>query len=175
MRFTTTAVLAALLLGGCASDTKKGLCPTAAILAPTSVLTVFREGVPTDPSGELFSVWMSNVKTSCSFDKDTKTTDSGIRIMFSASRAPSNEQANYKVPYFVTVTHGGSRILTKKLFLAHFAFAPGEASTSFEEKIDSTLIKIGRSAKIGEYEILTGLQLTQEQLDYNKKMGHYAP
>jgi hypothetical protein len=36
-------------------------------------------------------------------------------------------------------------------------------------------IALGRGTKIGEYQILTGLQLTQAQLDYNTKNYHFAP
>jgi len=175
MRFMTITIFAALLLAGCSSDSENLRCPAAAVLAPTSVLTVFRDGAPSDPSGELFTVWMSNVTTDCTAEKDSRSTDSTVTIKFQAKRAPSAEAANYKVPYFVTVTQGGDQILTKKLFLAHFSFAPGEATTSFEDTIASTVIKITRGNKVGSYEILTGLQLTGEQLEYNRKMSHYAP
>lgn len=169
-----TLLAAALALAGCTTDMDKGLCPSAFVLAPTSSLTVFRTGAPADPSGELYTVSMSGMKTKCSFDKKKVTTDSEIRITFKAKRAPSSDGGTYNVPYFLTVTHHGDRILTKKLFIAHVSFAPGAVSTTFEDKIDSTVIKIARGSKIGEYEILGGLQLTQSQLDYNVKMNRYA-
>lgn len=175
MRITPFAMFAALLLSGCVSDTEKGLCPTAAVLAPTSAMTVFRENAPADPSGELYTVWMTNVKSSCDFDKDDKATDSKLRIMFGAKRSPTAEAASYRIPYFVTVTHGGDRIMTKKMFLADLVFPPGQASVSFEQEVDSTVIKPERGAKLGEYQILTGLQLTRAQLEYNIKNNHFAP
>jgi len=167
-------VLAALVAAGCTTDTKKGLCPSAAILAPASVLTVFRQNAPADPSGELYTVWMSNVKSRCDYDGNKISTDSDMRIRFKATRAPSGEAGTYRVPYFVAVTHKGSRIMAKKLFVADVTFQPGEVSTEFELNIDQTVIKIARGNKIGEYEILTGFQLTQAQLDYNIKNNHFA-
>lgn len=175
MRITTIAVLAALLLAGCTSDKDKGLCPSAAVLASTSVLTVFRSGAPADPSDELYTVWMRNVDTDCDFDKKSKMADSSLRIMFGAKRAPNSEPASYKIPYFVAVTQGGDRIMTKKMFVVQFSFAPGASSASFEDTLPSTVIKLGRENKVGSYMILTGLQLTQAQLDYNKKTGRFAP
>ena len=174
IRSTLLAVLSALALAGCTTDMDKGLCPSAFVLAPTSSLTVFRNGAPADPSGELYTVSMSGMKTSCKFNKKTTSTESEVRIMFRAKRAPSNEAGTYNVPYFLAVTHHGDRIMTKKLFIAHIAFAPGAVSASLEDSIDSTVIKIARGNKIGEYEILAGLQLTQEQLDYNIKMNRFA-
>jgi hypothetical protein len=175
MRITTFAMLSALLLSGCVSDTEKGLCPTAAVLAPLSAMTIFRQNGPADPSGELYTVWMTNVKSSCDFDKDNRKTDSKLRLMFSAKRAPTGAEANYRVPYFVTVTHGGNRIMTKKMYLADVSFPAGETNVSFEQAVDSVVIKPERGTKLGEYQILAGLQLTQAQLDYNTKNYHYAP
>jgi hypothetical protein len=175
MRFTTSAMFAALLLSGCVTDTEKGLCPTAAVLAPTSAMTVFRQNAPADPSGVLYTVWMTDVKFSCDYDKDNRTTDSKLRIKFSAKRAPMGEAASYKVPYFVTVTHSGDRIMTKKMYLADVSFPAGETDLSFEQDVDSVVIKPVRGAKIGEYQILVGLQLTRAQLDYNTKNNHFAP
>jgi hypothetical protein len=175
MRNATIFLFMALLLSGCVSDDDKGLCPAAAVLTPTSALTVFRQNAPADPSGELYSVWMTNVKTDCDFNKDKKSTDSKLHIMFGAKRVPLGEAANYRVPYFVTVTHGGDTIMTKKMYLADVAFPAGGASVSFVQDIDNVQIKMDRGAKLGEYQILVGLQLTQAQLDYNTKNHHYAP
>ena len=172
---TIGCMLGALALSGCTTDMDKGLCPSAFILAPVSTLTVFRVGAPEDPSGELYTVSMTNAKTSCDFDKKKIQTESEVRIMFHAKRAPSAEAAAYNVPYFLSVTRHGENIMTKKMFFAHVEFAPGAVTADFQEKIDSTTIKIARGAKIGEYEILAGLQLTRAQLDYNNKMNHYAP
>lgn len=175
MRKMTIAMFAALLLSGCASDGDKGLCPTAAVLTPTSAMTVFRQNAPADPSGELYTVWITNVKAGCDFDKDRKSTDSRLHIMFSAKRAPLSEPASYRVPYFVTVTHGGENILAKKMYLAEVTFPAGETNISFVQDVDNVQIKMDRGSKLGEYQILTGLQLTRAQLDYNTKNHHYAP
>ena len=162
-------------LAGCSTDMDKGLCPDASALVTASTATVFRTPGSTDPTDEKFTVWITGVKTGCDFDKMTHTTDSNIRIMFRARRPPSADAASYSVPYFVAVTQGGNRILTKKLFQAQFAFAPGATSVTFESDVGNTVIKMGRGLKIGSYEILTGFQLTQEQLDYNVKTSHYMP
>ena len=175
MRIPVLAAVAALTLGGCTTDEQKGLCPTAAVLAPASALTVFRAGASADPSAELYSVWMSNVKSGCGYDKDARTADSHLTIEFDAKRAPSAEPASYKAPYFIAITRGGDKILTKKIFLAPVTFPAGAASIHFEQNIGSTVIKMAGGAKIGDYQILTGLQLTQSQLDYNKKNYHFAP
>ncbi len=176
MRIWTFAILGALLVSGCShTDAEKGLCPSAAVLAPTSALTVFRENAPADPSGELYTVWMTNVKSGCDYSKDERAAVSRIHIQFTARRPPTPDEANYRVPYFVTVTHGGSRIMTKKLYFADVHFGAGQPSVSFEDTIENIAIKFERGSKTGEYQILTGLQLTRAQLEYNTKNYHFAP
>ncbi|MEI9931645.1 MAG: hypothetical protein WDM89_14170 [Rhizomicrobium sp.] len=175
MRAILVVLLSTLLLSGCVSDESKGLCPSAAILVPTSALTVFRENGPQDPSGELYSVWMTNANTSCDFDKKQHSTLSEVRLMLAAKRAPTGEDASYRVPYFVTVTHGGNRILTKKLYFANVHFPAGESVVNFEETVAGVDIKFDRNAKVGEYQILAGFQLTHSQLEYNTQNNKYAP
>lgn len=167
-------VLSALVLAGCTTNDQRGLCPSANILVPASTLTVFRQNAPADPSGELYTVWMSNMKTGCDFDKRELVTDSRVHILFKATRAPSAQAGTYKVPYFVAVAHKGSRVMAKKLFVVSISFAAGETRTSFEDTVDSTVIHMARGNKIGEYEIVAGFQLTQDQLDYNVKNNHFA-
>ncbi len=176
MRVLMVALLAAAILSGCShTDAEKGLCPDAAVLAPTSALTVFRPNAPQDPSGELYTVWMTNVRTGCDFDKDNKLTNSRIYVVFSAHRPPAPEEANYRIPYFVAITHGGSRIMTKKMYTTDVHFLPGQATANFEQAINDITIKFERGSKMGEYQILTGIQLTTAQLEYNTKNHHYAP
>lgn len=175
MRRAGFALCAAALLASCVTDYDKGYCPTASILAPTSILTVFRANAPADPSGELYTVWMDDAKTGCNFDKHEFKSDSRVHIQFKAKRASGGEAGTFRVPYFIAITHKGNRIMTKKLFVANVAFAAGETSVAWEETVDSAVVKFARGNKIGEYAILMGFQLTQEQLDYNVKMHHYAP
>jgi hypothetical protein len=174
VRLFLTGLLSAALLSGCSSDAKKGLCPTAAILASTSTLTVFRPGAQGDPTGELYRVGMTDVSTDCSFDKHELTTDSSVDITFRATRAPSGDGAQYSVPYFVVVSQG-DRIINKHMFVAQFSFDPGRGTATFQDSVASTFITLDRGKRPADYEVLIGLQLTQQQIDYNKKMGRYGP
>jgi hypothetical protein len=162
----------ALGLGSCGS-TPKGLgCPAAAVLVPTSSLTTFRQGAGLrgDPAGELYTISVTSVETSCDVDAENGTSDSSLDIDFRATRVANGEPASYKVPYFVAVTQG-SRVLDKRIAWIDFAFAAGEAASQFRERVDSTVVTLENGKKPYDYELLVGLQLTHDQLEYNKKMG----
>lgn len=162
-----------ILLAGC-STKEDSLCPGAAALVEASTLTVIAAGTTPDPAHTLYRVAVSNVTTDCSIDPGARTADSSVDIHFVATRAPTGETARYRVPYFVGVRQGAT-IIRKQVYWVTFGFAPGEASTNFDQSIDSTVIKIANDKQPYDYQILVGLQLTREQLEYNRKVGHYGP
>lgn len=176
---TTTIVLAsALALFGCAGDTPKGfVCPAAAPLVDAGSLTSLRPGA-TDPTGMIYRVDISKVWTDCEYSPKTGQITARVAIFFSATRAPDGDSAQYTVPYFVGVsqaaTDGTVSIVDKKAYSVQFAFAPGQTSATFNDRVEGFVITPQGDRKATDYEMLVGLQLTKEQLDYNRRVGRYA-
>jgi hypothetical protein len=167
--------LAALSLSGCSQDLKKGLCPSANILANTSSASFFRENMPGDPAGVLYTVQVTGVTTDCDFDKDEGTADASVVVTFRATRTPSAVGGTYSVPFYVAAVRDSSAIVSKQVYTASFSFQPGEATTTFTGGVSSYVVRFDNGKKPYDYGLLTGLQLTQAQLDFNKKMGRFAP
>jgi hypothetical protein len=174
IRPALATALAAALLGSCSTDLTRNNCPYAAVLAPASTLTAFRPGAKNDPAGEQYIVGLSGVSTDCSFDSNNGTTDSSLKLSFQAKRPQSPDAASYKVPYFVAITQG-ERVLSKHDFWVNFSFPAGAATATFRESVASTAITLENGKKPYDYEIVVGMQLTHDQLEYNKKIGRYAP
>ena len=176
MKFGTFALLAAsaVILAGCSSSKNESLCPGAAALVEASNLTGFSVATTDAPSEPLYRVAVSNVTTDCSIDAHERTADSSLEIHFVATRAAGAAGAEYRVPYFVALRQGPT-IIAKKVFWATFDFAAGETGVAFSENVASTVVKIANDKQPYDYQILTGLQLTPEQLEYNRKNGHYGP
>jgi len=170
------AALAAVSLTGCiATDVKRGLCPNASILANTAQSAGFRDKMEGDPSGIAYEIAMTGVTASCSFDKDEGTADSSVTVTFRATRAPTGMAAEYTIPYYVAVTRDSTTIVSKQIYSASFAFRPGESSTTFSADVSTVPVRLDNGKKPYDYGILVGLQLTKAQLDYNTKMGRFAP
>ena len=171
--FATAA--AALLVAGCSSDAPKApTCPSAGIIAPAASLTTFKEGMKDDPKGELYTVGLTGVATDCVLDVDNGTTDSTLALRFKAKRAASSGAVNYRVPYFVAVVLDG-KVLAKKDIWAKFGFGPGSTTAAFADEVGSTVINLENGKKPYDYELVVGLQLTHDQLEYNKKMSRFTP
>lgn len=165
--------LALAILGGCDS-TKVTLCPSAVILADTGRVTVFRPGASQDLAGEAYRVAMVGTSSDCTINKKTGETGASLRLNFRATRAPSADAAHYTVPYFVAVTQA-ERLIEKRILQVSFDFAPGASLATFSESPDDFDIHVENGHQPYEYEVMAGFQMTSAQMDYNKKMGRYAP
>jgi hypothetical protein len=171
--WTAAAILSAVWLTGCESENKLANCPSAAVLAPASTLTAFPPNAAKDPAAALYTVGLVDAKTDCELDPEEGQTESSLELTFRAKRSAADQAATYKVPYFVAVVQG-TRVLSKRIFWINFGFSAGEKSTSFQDSVASTVINLENGKKPYDYELISGIQLTHEQLEYNKSVGRYA-
>ncbi len=164
------------LLSGCGtSDTSSpNNCPSAAVIVPTSSLTTFKEGMQNDPKGELYRVGISGVTTDCSLDEDNGITDSSLQIAFRATRSEAGPEVSYRVPYYVAVVQG-KRILDKRNIWVGVTFPANETETAFTDEVASTKITLDNGKKPYDYQIIVGMQLTHDQLEYNQSTSRYGP
>lgn len=169
-----SVILAALLmLSGCNSD-KVNNCPAGVILADAGERTVFRPGADRDLAGEAYRIYLIGISSDCSINKKTGETDSSMRLNFRATRAPSADAAHYQVPYFVAVTQG-DRLIEKRILSAGFDFPAGASVATFSLSPDDFDIHVENGHQPYDYEVMAGLQVSQAEIDYNRKMGRYAP
>ena len=150
------------------------ICPDAAILANTASLPAFDPAKGEDPSGVAYTIAMNDVKTRCDYSKQRSAIEGDVHIFFVAKRPSGGEDAHYRVPYFVAVTTGGE-IVDKQIHWLEFDFSKSDSQVTVDQWVDGIHIDMARQKRSFEYHYLVGFQLTQAQLDYNKKMGPYTP
>jgi hypothetical protein len=163
---------AVALLAGC-SGVKTDNCPTMAALLDASSMTIFRQGTSPDPANVLYNVRIVDVSGKCEFNKKKRSADTDLKITFRATRAPSGDAAQYTAPYFVGITEGSARILAREAYSIPFEFAPGQASITFTDEIKSAYLAAKYGSLPYDYQVLVGLQVTKEQLEYNRNNGNY--
>lgn len=176
------AVASSTILSGCSlyrsavdyiNSDKPIICPDSAILASTASLPAFDPNVPTDPSNILYTVEMTDVSTTCDIDKREHSSDSTVKFFYTATRAPGGPEATYKVPYFIAVSNEGN-ISQKKIYWLEVTFDRGETVVKGKESVDDLEVKAAKGKEPAEYRFVVGFQLTQAQIDYNKKIGRYV-
>lgn len=166
-------IVVGLFVAGCSSD-KTGDCPTITGITDAAIQTVFRPGTTQDPSNLLYTAEITGVTGTCDIDKKEHTADSRLDVAFRVTRPPSGGEAHYTVPYFVAITVGSERILARRNYSLAIAFEPGQTTATAIEHVESATLHTDKDKQPYDYQVLVGLQLTRDQLKYNRQSGHYG-
>lgn len=168
-RFLRRAAIPGILLlglAGCGSTESVGklVCPTPIIAADLDALAELRPG-GSSPEDVRFGVKVLSVNTNCSTEKIGLRAET--RIGFLAARAdPAVRQGNFA--YFVAIADAQHNILNKKQYTVNVEFSPRLNQIRVNDQVTVSLPLHDLSAG-GNYNIIVGLQLSAEQLDFNRK------
>lgn len=167
-------VLGVLMLGlaGCGGTKSVGklACPTPLIAPDLEAAADLRPG-GSGPDDVRFGVKLTSVNSKCSSEKVGLSAD--VRIGFVVARAdPKLTRAEFA--YFVAVADAQRNILTKREYKVSIEFSPrlNRLNVSDEVEVGLPLHDLSNG---GKYLIIVGLQLTPEQLEFNRKQEQAPP
>ena len=147
-------------------------CPQVEIIEELSALHEFKK--PSKPSQEtrISSVTLINIESRCSYSAKSVTVD--LKLAFEGNLGPKAKQRAsdtpfFSYPFFIAVTSPGGDILAKEVFAASMTYKPDQTQHAYYESLRQ-MIPIGNRARGKRYKVLIGLQLSQDQLDYNRKL-----
>jgi hypothetical protein len=168
-RITALSLLVALV-AGCASSDKtasKLSCPGAFAAPQLDRYAVFRPGVAVSSNTDdiAWGVKLADVKSSCrSEGKGLRVTTT---ITFTVARNDDTLRQGDFI-YFVAVTDAGQNILAKQNFALRVGFAPRQKQVRVVDEITEHL-PIKDLATASGYAIIVGLQVSQQQLEFNRE------
>lgn len=131
------AALGALLLVGCRTDgeiTAEGIrvtrsaCPGVGIPAGTGDVTLFNPANSRDASAIDVVANVTNVRSTC--DDSGEYVNVGLNFDVHAQRRDASGARQVDLPYFITVVHSGSSVVSKRVGQVRLQFADGELRTS---------------------------------------------
>ena len=164
-----TAAAGVLTLGltgcfGSTSSSGKLVCPTPVIAPDLDAAAQMRPG-GTGPDDIRFGVKLVSVKTTCRTEKIGLTADT--RVGFVAARNdPTLSHAEFS--YFIAVADAQKNILNKKEDKVSVDFVPRQ--NRLQVSVDFAIgLPVRDLSAGGKYIIIVGLQLSPEQLDFNRK------
>jgi hypothetical protein len=171
-RLLRTAGLSVLLVGaaGCSwfgggEKHAKLICPSPYIAPNLDTAAEFRPGGGTSPADIRFGVKLIAVNSNCQNEKVGLRADT--TMTFVAARSdPTLTQGDFT--YFVAIADAAQNIQAKKEFSLRVEFAPRQNRMQVTDRIAVGLPLRDVSAG-GSYAIIVGLQLNQEQLDFNRR------
>ncbi len=176
MRRPTVLVLSLLLpLGACATPDPSVLaasCPGTGVLFQASSVTKLRPNGK-EPSDAIFAALMGPPVLSCDYDMVDNRVSVDIRFPISLKKgaAPGGTQ---RLTYFVAVMDSAGNMLTKRSFDRDVDLGRNDTATLTEE-VDNTEIKLAQDKKPYDYQILTGFQMTPDELAYNRARRDVRP
>jgi hypothetical protein len=153
-------------LGGCARYVEGTTltCPSAAFLGGTERVTRFEPGRPAAADNVAAEVELADLVHTCKVNDRRAISTLSFSIL--ATRRATASTGSLDVPYFVAVADAQGNILAKNNFTARLSFPAGQASVTGLEDIEET-VPLTTGLRGPMFEILIGIQLTPEELDYN--------
>lgn len=164
-----------LSVGGCSSSNKEvPVCPSVLVLSEASSMTRFVPGRGTDLLDVDFDAEVTDLLSGCKIEKAGKPGAKmtvAVAPILVVSRGAANTDGRADFSYFVSVIDADDRIVNKQEFPVGVTFEGNRNTVLVREDEEPISVDIplppGRNPL--DYEIIVGMQLTQEQLDYNRK------
>lgn len=160
-----------LILAGCSGTEIDNYseCPTVIIVKDTSELTAFRSGSQQSQKNVELKVRIDSYKGACktSFESDRSgKIDIDLKLKFDAVRGPENVNRKENFRFYVAIVNIKGDILAKEIFSTSLKFDKNIGRQFKTEKLTQKIFL--RSGESGvDFDILVGLQLSPEQLNYN--------
>lgn len=164
----------ALALSACSAFKKEDAsggqdCPSVRVDRNTATMTQFRDGSGRDLTDVVFGAEIVDYAGDCQFDKKTNTVNVRMKVLFAITEGPAETQPTNTLQYFVAVPSFYPAPAAKQVLGMDFKYPDGNVATMMvrDEEVRLSIPLEGRTTK--ETPIYIGFQLTEEQLEYNRR------
>lgn len=165
----------AVLATGCAALQRDpfevvdiGPCPEVLVLREAATGVWFAPGTSGALTDVMYQTAIEPARSICSYDEEEAIYDVELEVAISATVGPAIKDLDISVPFFISVVGPGGKILAKDVFESEMNFEPGDRWIEVEERSLQSIF-LGPNDTGADFDIVIGLQLTPEQLAYNRK------
>ncbi len=150
-------------------------CPDIGMVPELTRLTQFKDGQGRTVDDIGYDIVVSALGQPVCRDKD-RFVNVAMRIAFSVQRGRNAPPGRTQFSYFVAIMHRVTKqIIAKEIFPIAFDFPQGRGSVALEEELEQVRFRYTKDERPLYYAILIGLQLTEEQLAYNRQRRGESP
>jgi hypothetical protein len=146
------------------------VCPVTAVLSDATTVTKFRPGTPAgsrDPANVVFTAEMSQAMLDCDYDRENNRLKVDVEFAVKATRGPAAQASDPQLDFFVAVVDADNNIISKTVFHGQPEMR-GRMSNTYTQSVDNFPVPLAMDKRPYDYEILTGFQLTPDELAYNR-------
>ncbi|MEQ8347142.1 MAG: hypothetical protein RIB84_21455 [Sneathiellaceae bacterium] len=165
-------LLAAAATAGCSKSKPPPPCPEVRIIAITSEMTRFRPGPGRDLTDVEYEVSAEGISGGCTYRDEGTLVEIELTATFVVERGPALQGDTVRFPYYIAIVTRDEQILTKAVFEADAVFEPGQRRVGLSETSRERIPLADGQISL-DYEVLVGLQLSQEELAYNRRERGY--
>ncbi|MGE3934878.1 MAG: hypothetical protein AB7F67_16580 [Rhodospirillaceae bacterium] len=162
----TAAAIAAAGVAACGSKTPQRPCPPVLVPRDAGTMIKFRPGPGRDPTDVLYEVRIADFVGTCSFARSGAATVD-IKVTLDVRRGPAETTGRADFAYFAAIPRFFPSPNGKQTFpvSASFGGTPGRLVAQEEIRL---VLPLRPDERTDEYEIFLALQLTPEEIEYNK-------
>lgn len=148
-------------------------CPQVKIDRNTAKLTVFRDGPGRDLTDVVYTAEIADYNGDCTFEKtkDKQTVNMRMKVLFAITKGPAETSATNKLEYFVAIPSFYPSPAAKQVMPMEFKYPDGNISTMMVRDEEVRLTLPLKDTKTKDMPVYVGFQLTQDQLNYNRRQN----
>lgn len=172
-KITLPLAVAAFFVAGC-SNRPTGFAPHCArveILKGAADYFVHTDNSP-DPSRLITQANITALHGDCAKGSDSNSIATRLFLTVMVQQGPAATSRTVKIPYFVAILHNGE-IRSKKEYIQTVTFPDNVSQLNVTTSPVTFTLPVTNTLNAAGYQLEIGFQLTQEQLDYNRK--HIIP
>jgi hypothetical protein len=144
------------------------LCPTARLIPALADVTRYAGPGPAhDVTDLVLQARVMAVNGSCQAGSDKSVLPAKVQVSLSLQRGPAMKGREADIPVFLAVTEG-EVVRDKKVFAVHVAFPPNVDRMSITSPDIDLDLPVSASKTGAAYEVITGFQLTPDELEVNR-------
>jgi len=146
------------------------VCPVSAVLSDAASVTKLRPGTPAgsrDPANVVFAAEMSQAILDCDYDRDANRLTVDIEFAVRATRGSAAQGPDPQLDFFVAIVDEDNNIINKTVFHGQPDLR-GKMTNTYTQSVDGFPVPLAMDKRPADYEILTGFQLTPDELAYNR-------
>jgi hypothetical protein len=146
------------------------VCPATAVLSDAATVTKFKQGVSAAMAKAAdisFQAEMSQAKLDCNYNRTDNKLAVSIRFAVRAARGPGAAASDPQLPFFVAIIDSDNNIVAKSMYNSQPQMS-GRTNNTYTEAVSSFPVPLAMDRQPSDYEILTGFQLTPDELAYNR-------
>lgn len=168
--------LAALLLtlGACGSVDKSKEpppCPRVSILNDAAKMMRFRPGQGRDITDVQLQAEVISYHGFCKYEPEKKQMTVVLQIGIDAQLGPAAAGRNADIAYFVAVPAFYPQPQAKQVMTVPLAFPENTNHVRYTDEELSVTIPLSDIKELGKYDVILGLQLTADEVDYNRRQA----